>query len=264
MKLSLHRSRLGATWLALSLSLFVGTAAAAQPADIPRLANGKPDFSGIWETTSAAEYDLEPHAGRRDAPPFAGAIDGDGRIPYLPAALEKKKRNFDQRATLDPRLKCFTPGVPRSVLLREPFQIFQRPRDLVLLHQFGHTVRTIHTNGTEHPDRDEDYWLGDSRGRWDGDTLVVDIIDFYDETWLDRAGNFHSTDLHVVERWKLLDRDTIEYRATLEDRQVFSRPWTLSVLLHRHREKNFQIIEDYCFTLPYESYYPPRRPEASK
>lgn len=228
---------------------------------IPRLPSGRPDFSGIWQSIGVADYDLEPHSGRADAPPGRGVVKGD-YIPYLPEALERRKKNFANRATADPRLKCWTLGVPRSVYYPAPFQIFQRDRDLTILHQFGHSVRTIHTNNTKHQDeRDRGYWLGDSRGSWDGDTLVVDVVDFYDETWLDRSGNYHSTDLHVVERWRFIDENTIDYEATIEDPQVFSRPWTLNVLLYRIRDANFQLIENYCFTLPYEQYYPPRPPE---
>lgn len=224
--------------------------------NIPRLPSGKPDFSGIWQTTSAADFDLEPHSGRRDAPPSAGVVEGD-TIPYLPAALEQKKKNFAAREQADPRLKCWTLGTPRGIYYPEPFQIFQRERDLTLVFQFGHSVRTIHTNGTLHPEvTDNEFYLGDSRGRWEGDTLVVDVKDFNEETWLDRAGNFHSPALHVVERWAFLDANTVEYRATLEDPKVFSKPWTLSVILHRHREKNFQLIENYCYTLDYDPYYP--------
>lgn len=230
---------------------------------IPRGPDGKPDFSGIWEATSSADYDLEPHAARKDAPPGAGVIDGDS-IPYLPAALEQKRKNFAARESEDPRVKGWTLGVPRGIYYPEPFQVFQRERDLTLVHQFGHSVRTIHKNGTPHPGGDRNqFWLGDSRARWDGDTLVVDVADFNDETWLDRAGNFHSEALHVVERWRYLDANTIEYRATLEDPQVYSRPWSLAVLLHRHREKNFQLIEDYRFTTDYDQYYPPRPPAPS-
>jgi hypothetical protein len=243
--------------LALLLALGLGSAMGAEA--IPRLPSGKPDFSGIWQTTSPADYDLEPHAGRRDAPPGAGVVEG-GVIPYLPEALAQKKRNFDRRAALDPRLKCWVLGVPRSVYYPEPFQIFQRDGDLTLLHQFGHQVRTIHTNGSLHPkEQDQGLFLGDSRGRWEGDTLVVDVNDFIDETWLDRAGNHHSDKLHVVEHWKYLDANTIEYRATLEDPEVYSRPWSLTVNLFRNRDKNAQIIEDYCFTLEYDAFYPPRK-----
>lgn len=235
------------------------TAAKHSTGKLPRTRDGLPDFSGIWQTTSAADFDLEPHAGRRDAPPGPGVVEG-GALPYLPAALEQRKKNFEARLSSDPRLTCITPGVPRSVYTPEPFQIFQRARDLTLYHQFGGNVRTIHTNHTEHPAEPNEWWLGDSRGTWAGDTLVVDVKHFNDVTWLDRAGNFHSDALHVVERWKLLDANTLQYRATVEDAKVFSRPWNLEVILHRHREKNFQIIENYCFTQPYEAFYPPQHP----
>jgi hypothetical protein len=241
--------------VAIAVMLGVVSIVAQQRADIPRTVDGKPDFSGIWQTLSAADYDLEPHATRKDAPPGAGVVEG-GAIPYLPAALERRQRNFAARATADPRTKCFTLGTPRGIYYPEPFQIFQRPRDLTLVFEFGQSVRTIHTNGTTHPDGHIDFWLGDSRARWDGDTLVVDVTDFNDQTWLDRAGNFHSDQLHVVERWTLLDANTIDYSATLDDPQVFSRPWTLSVQLHRRREKGFKLIENYCYTLDYDQYYP--------
>jgi hypothetical protein len=243
---------------ALLAACLVAASMPATAADqkIPRLPSGKPDFSGIWQTTSAADYDLEPHSARKDAPPGAGIVEGD-TIPYLPAALAQRTKNFATRSTDDPRLKCWTLGTPRGIYYPEPFQVFQRARDLTIVFQFGNSVRTIHTNDTRHPlDAEEAFWLGDSRGKWDGDTLVVDVTQFNDETWLDRAGNFHSDALHVVERWKFLDHNTIEYKATLEDPQVYSRPWTIDVILHRHREKNFQLIEDYCYTLDYDRYYP--------
>ncbi len=230
--------------------------AAGADTKIPRLASGKPDFSGIWQTTSAADYDLEPHSGRKDAPPSAGIVEGDA-IPYLPAALAQKRKNFENRLTADPRLKCWTLGTPRGIYYPEPFQIFQRDRDLTIVFEFGDSVRTIHTNGTKHPaEGDNEFWLGDSRGRFEGNTLVVDVADFNEETWLDRAGNFHGAKLHVIERWTFLDADTIEYKATLEDPDVYSRPWNVAVILHRHREKNFQLIENYCYTLDYDQFYP--------
>jgi hypothetical protein len=223
---------------------------------IPRLASGKPDFSGIWQTTSAADYDLEPHSARRATPPGAGVVEGNV-IPYLPKALEQKRKNFAARETADPRLKCWTLGTPRGIYYPEPFQILQRPRDLTIAFQFGQSVRTIHTNGTLHPvEVDSEFFMGDSRGHWEDDTLVVDVNHFNEETWLDRAGNFHGEKFHVVEKWTFLDANTIDYRATLEDPDVFSRPWNIGVILHRHREKNFQLIENYCFTLDYDQYYP--------
>jgi hypothetical protein len=243
-------------------ALFAGGVAAAQAshpirlAGIARAADGRPDLSGIWQAISTADFDLEPHSTRKDGPPGAGVIEGDS-IPYLPGALKQRQANFAARDKLDPRLQCFTLGVPRDNYYPEPFQILQRPRDLTLIYEFGNSVRTIHTNGTLHPAGDNpEFWLGDSRGHWEGDTLVVDVTDFTDKTWLDRAGNFHSDALHVVERWTPLDRDHLEYRATLEDPKVFARPWTLSVILYRLKDKNIQLIENYCYTLDYDKYYP--------
>ncbi|HEY8518914.1 MAG TPA: hypothetical protein VIN61_02445 [Gammaproteobacteria bacterium] len=249
-----RRPAAAAAWLLLAAPAF-GAGAEAPAADIPRTADGKPDFSGIWESMSGADYDLEPHAGREDAPPGRGVVHGDF-IPYQPWALEQRRKNFEARATADrTRLQCLTLGVPRSVYYPAPLQIFQRPRDLTIVNPFG-AVRTIHTNGTSHPEGPFGFWLGDSRGHWEGDTLVVDVVDFNDETWLDRAGNFHSDALHVVERWTLLDANTIRYEATLEDSKVYTRPWTLSVILYRHREENFQLIENYCYTHAYDEHYP--------
>lgn len=234
--------------------------ATASVSKIPRLKSGKPDFSGIWESISGADFDLEPHANRVDAPPGAGVVAGH-YIPYLPKALAQKQKNFANRNTDDPALKGWTLGVPRGIYYPAPFQIFQRDRDLTIVQQYGHSVRTIHTNNTQHPDPEntKEWWLGDSRARWEKDTLVVDVTNFNDETWLDRAGNFHSDALHVVERWQFLDANTIEYTAQIEDPNVFSRPWSLSVILHRHREKSFQLIEDYRFTAGYDQYYPPKK-----
>jgi len=180
---------------------------------VPRASDGKPDFTGIWQSLSGADYGLEPHLATKNGPPGVGVVEGNV-IPYQPAALERRAKNFAARATADPRSKCFTLGTPRGIYNNEPLQIFQRPRDLTLLFEFGHPVRTIHTNGTEHPDGHIDFWLGDSRGHWEGDTLVVDVTDFNGETWLDRVGNFNSDELHLVERWSFVDRNTIRYRAT--------------------------------------------------
>lgn len=241
------------------VSIFILTGVSVQAAEkIPRLSNGKPDFSGIWQTTSSADYGLEPHNSRVDAPPSAGVIE-DNVIPYLPKALEQRNKKFAERAKLEPSLKGWTLGVPRGIYYPEPFQIFQRARDIHIIFQFGHSIRTIHTNKTEHPEINNDLLLGDSRGKWDGDTLVVDTISFTDKTWLDRAGNFHSADLHVTERWKFLDSNTIDYSASLEDPQVYSRPWTINIILNRHREPNFQLIEDYRFTLDFDDFYPPKQ-----
>lgn len=242
--------------LVVALSCSVAANIAVSQVDFPRTKDGNPDFSGIWKTLENVDYDLEPHHTRRDAPPGRGVVEG-GEIPYLPSALQQRQQNFEKRDELDPRLKCFVLGTPRAQYGGEPFQILQRPRDITLLYQFTHMTRTIHTNGTLHPEGENLlFWFGDSRGRWDGDTLVVDVTHFNDKSWFDRAGNFHSEDLHVVERWTPLGPDHIEYRVTIEDPKVFARPWTINVVLYRHKEKSFELIENYCHTLGYADSYP--------
>lgn len=252
------RGRLTHRFLFLGLVLLRATAvgrAQTPGPDLPRSADGKPDFSGIWQSLSGADYGLEPHLATKDGPPGAGIVEGNV-IPYKTWALEQRAKNFAERATADPRNKCFTLGTPRGLYSNEPFQIFERPRDLTLLFEFGHPVRTISTNGTEHPDGHLDFWLGDSRGHWEGDTLVVDVTDFNGETWLDRVGNFNSDELHLVERWSFVNRNTIRYRATFNDQKVYTKPWTIEVLLYRRLEPDVQIIENYCATLDYDKYYP--------
>jgi len=245
-------------WIALAILAGALSAAAQTPPAgpaIPRTADGKPDFSGIWQSLANADYGLEPHLATKDGPPGVGIVEGNV-IPYRPEALAQRAKNFAARETADPRTKCYTLGTPRGLYYNEPFQIFQRPRDLTVLFEFGHPVRTINTNATEHPDGHIDFWLGDSRGHWEGDTLVVDVTDFNGETWLDRVGDFNSDELHLVERWSFRDRNTIRYRATFEDPKVYTRPWSIEVLLYRRLEPNVQIIENYCSTLDYDKYYP--------
>jgi hypothetical protein len=90
--------------------------------------------------------------------------------------------------------------------------------------------------------------MGDSRARWEGNTLVVDVVHFTDQTWLDRAGNFHSNALHVVERYTPLSADHMRYDATIEDPNVFTRPWTISMPLYRRQESNAELLEYDCLT----------------
>ena len=137
-----------------------------------------------------------------------------------------------------------------------PFQIIQMPRQLTLLYEYNHTTRDIYANGTQHPPRHIDWWMGDSRGHWEGDTLVVDLIHFNDQTWFDRTGNFHSDALHEVERWTLVDRDHISYEVTIEDPKVFTRPWKMNMILYRHNEKNVQLLDYECYGFDFAKYYP--------
>ena len=178
-------------------------------------------------------------------PAGAGIVVG-GEIPNTPEAAAKKQQNFQNRATEDPNNKCFLPGVPRANYMPLPFQIFQTAKDVAILYEYVHAYRLIPLDGSKHPD-DVDSWMGDSRGHWEGDTLVVDVADNNDQTWFDASGNFHSGALHVVERYTRTGPDTISYEATIEDPKLFTKPWKISLPLYRRPEKNLQLMEYDCY-----------------
>jgi len=218
---------------------------------MPRTADGKPDLSGVWQVMNTAAWDIQDHNAQKGVPAGLGVVVGN-EIPYRPDALTKKRENYANRATADPESKCYLPGVPRIMYMPYPFQIFQAAGMITVLFEYVHATRAIYTNGTPHPPGHIDWWMGDSRGRWEGDTLVVDVVHFNNETWFDRAGNFHSEQLHLVERFTPLDRDHITYDVTVEDPKVFTAPWRMSMVLYRHREPNFQILEYECFAFDSE------------
>jgi hypothetical protein len=167
----------------------------------------------------------------------------DGKIPYLPGAIAKQKQNFENRATADPQTRCFQPGVPRAAYLHSPFQIFQNDRAVYIVYQDVHAYRIIYLNGGPH-NEGLGYAMGDSRGHWDGNTLVADVSSFSDATWLDAAGNYHSDGLHVVERYTRTAQDTLTYEATVEDPKIFTRAWKIRMPLRL--QKGVQIVEDEC------------------
>jgi hypothetical protein len=221
-------------------------APSAQPYTPPRTPNGQPDLQGIWQGVNSAASDIEDHSPGLGTPGGYGVVEG-GRIPYLPAALAKKQENFAKRATADPEASCYLPGVPRVTYLPFPFQIVQFSDQVLIFYEYLGIVRSIFLGG-RHPDPDViDFWMGDSRGRWEGNTLVVDVANFNDLTWFDRAGNFHSDALHVIERYTRTGPDHISYQATIEDPKVFSKPWTMSMPLYRRQEKNLRLLEYDCY-----------------
>ena len=222
-----------------------GGTAAAQVRAVLRTADGKPNFSGIWEVMSKANWNIEPHSASRIAPASAGIVEG-GELPYQPGMVEKRKQNFAARATADTESKCFLPGVPRIMYVEHPFQIVQTPNLVMMLFEYVHANRNVYMN-TPHLRGPLDWWMGDSRGTWDGDTLVVDANNFNEDTWFDRAGNFHSDALHVVERYTLTDADHISYNATIEDSKVFTRPWKMNLVFYRHTEPNFRLLDYECY-----------------
>jgi len=217
----------------------------AGPYSPPRTRDGHPDLQGIWQVVNTAAWDIEDHNASLGVPAGRGVVEG-GAIPYQPAALAKKQENFAGRATLDPETKCFLPGVPRITYMPHPFQIVQQADKVSILYEYQHAIRYIYMNGNPHPRGPIEWWLGDSRGRWEGNTLVVDVIHFNDLTWFDRAGNFHSTDLHVIERYTPTGPDHMRYEVTIEDPKVFTRPWKMSMPLYRRQEANSELFEYQC------------------
>jgi len=212
-------------------------------ATLPRTADGKPNLEGIWQASSTAAADLQDHAARNNM--LAGrAVVVGAEIPYQPWAAAKKAENFQNRQKADPLNQCYIPGVPRIMYLDFPFQIFQTPQAVAMAFEWSLDYRLIHTDGSSHP-ADLDSWMGDSRGRWDGDTLVVDVSNNNDKTWFDMAGDFHSDALHVVERYRMTDPGTIQYEATIEDTKVFTKPWTIRIALHRRTDRD-RLFEYVC------------------
>ena len=222
--------------------LFVTLAASAQTANLPRNADGKPNLNGIWQVLNTAAWDIQDHTGQLGVPPGQGVVEGN-ELPYRPEALRKKQEN---RPSADPaEANCFLPGVPRATYMPHPFEIVQTPNTIAIRYEFGHALRLIPMNG-KHADGLPSTWMGDSRARWDGDTLVVDVNNFNDQTWFDHAGNFHSDSLHVVERYTMKNADHILYEATIEDPKVFTRPWKMSMPLYRRLETNVKLLEYEC------------------
>jgi hypothetical protein len=246
-------------WL---VGLLLASSAVAQSttgSPIPRLSDGKPDFNGIWQTVGSADVNLQDHIAD-DYSPGAQSVVEEHEIPYLPEALKQRQENYEKRVSNDPETsKCNLPGVPRITYARNlPFQIFQKPDGdkITILYEFAEAHRFIYTNGSEHPQGHINWWLGDSRAKWDGDTLVVDSVDFLDQTWFDHAGDYHSDALHVIERYTLLDADHIDYKVTIDDPKVFQKPWNIDLILYRRREKNVQLLDYVCYAFDLEKYYP--------
>ncbi len=195
---------------------------------------GHPDISGIWQAKTNVGDDIEKSI----------VEPSNRKIPYLPAAAAKQKENAANKAKLDPVGKCYMPGVPRLMYMSYPFQIFQTPKYIAVVSEYSHVYRMIYMDGSPHVDY-LPFWDGDSRGHWEGNTLVVDVLSFNDQTWLDKAGNFHSDKLHVVERYTR-NGDTMMYEATISDPQTFSKDWKIRVPLTLNKAPNARIMEHEC------------------
>lgn len=219
----------------------------------PRTADGKPDLNGIWQVLGTAHWNLEAHSASEGVPAGFSVVEG-GAIPYQPAALAQRNENFKNRMTADPLRKCFMPGVPRATYLPFPFEITQMPNHMLMAYEFAHAARTIFLDGTPHLE-DLDFWMGDGRGKWEGDTLVIDSVSLGDQTWFDQAGNFHSDALTITERFTPTDANHINYEVTLQDPKVFTRPWKMNMIIYRRLEKNLELLEYECAEHVYQKLF---------
>ena len=248
---------------------------AGSPGQVARTVDGKPDFSGIWQANTSAYWDLLTHDARpivaqRGAypdvqvlaapvvalgtigwiPADVGVVDGD-EIPYQPWAAARQRENFANWLDRDPEIKCYLPGVPRAMYLPNKFQVVHGTTKIMMAFEFRNADRTIHLDAV--PPYPADAYMGHSVGRWDGDTLVVDVTRFTPYTWFDRSGNFHSDALHVVERYTPIGRDAMQYEATIEDPKVFTRPWTIRLPLYRRLEPNARVVPFRCMEMAEET-----------
>jgi hypothetical protein len=267
-------------WL-VSLSPLTGQTRA--PA-VPRL-NGKPDLNGLWQTINTANWDIQAHSARPalamrpgpvvpvpakeilafgavgSVPGGLGVVDGN-ELPYKPEALKRKQENQENWLSRDPEIKCYLPGVPRATYMPFPFQIVQSDRAFFISYEYAGAVRNVYLKDPGPPQVDS--WMGQSVGRWEGDTFVVDVNGFNDQSWFDRAGNHHSEMLKVTERYTMSGPDHIQYEATMEDPRTFTRPWKISMPLYRHVNRNARLGQFKCVEFVTELMYGHLRKEPLK
>ena len=240
-----------------------------------------PNLNGLWQAFNEANWDIQAHAAKAGPPEFGalfaepagiGVVEGN-EIPYQPWALAKKKENFEKRFVrvaadgvrsepLDPEAKCYLPGVPRATYMPFPFQIVQGDKKVVIAYEYAGASRIIPLEDAGPAPNDS--YMGWSTGDWEADTLVVNVTGFNDKTWFDRAGNFHSDALHVVERYTPVGADVLRYEATIEDTKVFTRPWKISFPLYRRVDQNAQFLEFKCMPFAEELLYGHLRKQSEK
>jgi hypothetical protein len=285
--------RLMAT-LALAGAVIGGQAQAAAPKAklaaasyrAPRGPDGvHPDLNGVWQAMNTANYDLEPHAARsalamrpgpfgpvpvKDVlalgavgavPAGLGVVEG-GAIPYTAEARKQRDENRADWLRRDPEIKCYLPGVPRANYMALPFQIFQSQKATLIAYEYAGAVRSLLF--TDPGPAPVDSWMGQSVAKWEGDTLVVTVTGQNDSTWFDRAGNFHSADMKVVERWTPTGPTTLRYEAEITDPATFTRPWKVSLNLYRRVGEDARLQQFKCVEFVEELMYGGLRKEPLK
>jgi hypothetical protein len=275
---------IAATALVVSLGSFPSLTGQIRAPAVPRL-NGKPDLNGIWQTINTANWDIQAHSAKPALamrpgpivpvpakeviafgavgaiPSGLGVVDGD-EIPYTPEALKKKQENQQHWLSRDPEIKCYLPGVPRATYMPFPFQIVQSDKAFFISYEFAGAVRNVFLKDPGPPEVDS--WMGQSVGRWEGDTFVVEVTGFNDQSWFDRAGNHHSASMKVTERYTMTDADHIQYEATIDDPETFTRAWTMRMPLYRRVERGAQLGQFKCVEFVTELMYGHLRKEPIK
>jgi hypothetical protein len=227
----------------------------------PKMADGTPDFQGDWEfshypdgtfrpASPAASIEAYTPTPFRNGGPSLITDPANGRIPYQPPALAKKRSFTDLSdhaplAGIDPNAFCSPQGVPRSAYMPGGIQILQEPNAVTIISEFGHNYRYIPTDGRPHAAKNLSLWQGDSRGHWEGNTLVIDVTNLNGKPWMDSVGNFTSDSLHVTERFTLLDANSLLYEATVEDPTLYARPWKMTFKMAR-KEPGYELMEHAC------------------
>lgn len=233
-------------WLTIGMLAAVGASAQDYR---PTMPDGTPDIQGIWAAWNTARYNLEAHNGATGIRPGRSFVvePADGIIPYVPQARVTQQENFLHRFERDStKTSCFSLGVPRFVTSGFPFQVFQTPRYILLASEYAHGLRYVYMDRDEHIYEGLEFWNGDSIGRWEGATLVVDTVQFNDETWMDDSGNHHSTQLHVVEKFTRTGEDHMTYEAIVDDPGVLRQPYTIRMELHKDTDPYAQLMEYEC------------------
>lgn len=259
-------------------------AAAAYKA--PRGPDGKhPDLNGVWQAMNTAGWDIEPHAARAAlqlrpgpfvpvpakavlalgavgaVPAGLGIVEG-GEIPYTPDAKKLRDENRDNYLERDPEVKCYLPGVPRANYMHLPFQIFQSEKSMIIAYEYAGAVRNVLF--TDPGPAPVDSWMGQSVAKWDGDTLVVTVSGMNDRTWFDRAGNHHSDQMKVEERWTPTGPTTLRYEATITDPNTFTKPWKMSFNLYKRQGEDARLNQFKCVEFVEELMYGDLRKEPLK
>ncbi|MFN9928021.1 MAG: hypothetical protein ACK53I_13905 [Phenylobacterium sp.] len=243
----------------------------------PRIPGTKvPDLNGVWQVMNTAGWDIEPRAARAAlqlrpgpyvpvpakevlalgavgaVPAGLGIVEG-GEIPYTPDAKKLRDENRADYLARDPEVKCYLPGVPRANYMHLPFQIFQSESSMLIAYEYAGAVRNILYTDPGPPPVDS--WMGQSVAKWEGDTLVVTVTGMNDRTWFDRAGNHHSDQMTVVERWTPTGPMTMRYEATITDPNTFTRPWKMSFNLYKRQGEDARLNQFKCVEFVEELMY---------